>query len=41
MTAEGCLSVESQFGVENADEALISLDDEIQQRSNKISTRTS
>jgi hypothetical protein len=31
LTAEGCLTVESQSGVENADEALKTLDDEIQQ----------
>jgi hypothetical protein len=40
LTAEGCLSVESQHGVENANEALILLNDEIQQRSNRVSTRT-
>ncbi len=35
MTAEGCLTVENQLGVENAMKALKTLDDEIQQRSNK------
>ncbi|WP_291640687.1 hypothetical protein [Clostridium sp.] len=35
MTAEGCLTVENQLDVYNALKALISQDDEIQQRSNK------
>lgn len=41
MTAEGCLSVESQLSVENAFKALKTLDDEIQQESSRMSTRTS
>lgn len=38
MTAEGCLTVQSQFGIENAFKALKTLYDEIQQRGNKMST---
>ncbi|MFT8313947.1 MAG: hypothetical protein ABF633_06775 [Clostridium sp.] len=41
MMVEGCRSVESQHFVINAHEALITLDDEIQQRCNKMSTSTS
>jgi len=41
LTAEGCRSVESQNGVENDYKALKKLDDEIQQVSNTMSTRTS
>jgi hypothetical protein len=37
LTAEGCRSVESQLGVENVNEVLILLDDEVQQRSNRMS----
>ena len=35
MTAEGCLTVENQLSVERTIIALRTLDDEIQQRSNK------
>lgn len=38
MTAEGCRCVESQLRVENAIKALKILDDEIQRRSNMMST---
>jgi hypothetical protein len=34
LTAEGCPTVENQFGVERTMKALQTLDDEIQQRSN-------
>nr|WP_279381704.1 hypothetical protein [Clostridium butyricum] len=36
--AEGCLSVENQLGVENTSKGLKTLDDEIQQKSNNMST---
>ena len=35
MTAEGCLTVENQLSVERTIKALRTLDDEIQQESNK------
>jgi hypothetical protein len=42
LTAEGCLTVEKKLSVEKVMKALITLDDEIQQRSNKMmTTRTS
>jgi len=41
MRLEGCLTVESQIDAEKAIKALILLDDEIQQRINRMTTRTS